>query len=515
MSGFRPFDPVVDDTALRNAVDNATYTSLTDGGEITINANPVLYDISAGSGIKMDFTDPLNPIPTKVEWSAFTAVAPPDIVGDGFTSIAIDGDGGLVALGGAQFSSSQFRLNIVLGTVVHTDSTIENTVSDPIPSYNVSHGILDYLRRAGGIVDGSRIILSNADLTFEQLAGVFTSPFINYANDKLSPSVVSNAAANPKSLTYSRTDGVGGFIAGASTTFIDPDNFDDLSGSLVSVTNNNWTFQPAYFFGQLNLLAVVYGQKEYNSLSLAVDGISLDFADMVINPVITGSATLLGFFVVEEGATDLTDEATAKFFSIGQALSGGSTITVSTLDQLTDTPATKVGSELEVARVNAAGTELEYIPYTRQLAYNAGEASVITAGNPVTDQNVLGGGSADTVYQVKDASGAITFKVKDNGEINMGPFLKMDGDNITVLIDADTGYTLINTGTGPTTFNSSGETVVTNTFRAGAYENLPITSDPSGITGASQVINVVHMTKADHTALPSTDPNILYILRDA
>lgn len=340
------------------------YTSITNGGEITANIDPTKFDVAAGSGRIVDFTDPLNPVTTNVAWSAFIGESVPDIVNDTFTMMYINAAGALIKVGQGFLTNEDYRSFVVLGTVIHSFTEIASIISSPIPAYNTVHSILDYIRKAGGIVTGSDVFLSNADLTFVQGAGVYNDPFVNYGNNILNPTEISNPEEDPKPFNYSMQDGVGGFSPFPASTLINPDDWDDGTGTLNTVAPNKWTFQPAYFFGQINRLAVIYGQKEYDTIEDTIDAISIDFSEMLIDPGIQQGSNLVGFFVIKQGATDLSDGNDAQFFSVGEALGGGGVSPVTTYDGLTDTPTDKTGAALNRVRVNAGETAHEYIDDT-------------------------------------------------------------------------------------------------------------------------------------------------------
>lgn len=293
----------------------APFTGVTTGGEISINAgDAALFDIAAGTGQVVDWTTPSSPVVAFVSWTAFTAEAVPNIAADTFTSVAIDAASLLVQVGNGVFSASQSRSLILIGLLLHPMSAIVSSTSTVTPTYNTIKGMQDYIGALGGIVSGSTLTITNSNLTFGQTSGSFTRPFINYNADKLAPSTIINAASDPTSFNMNRVDGVGGYTADALTTLVDPANYDDLSGSAVPVpASNPWTFQPVYYFGRGNLIAIVYGQKLYSNKSAAVEGTMLDFNGMDISPLILNNGTLLGFFILERGASDLTDPGSAGF----------------------------------------------------------------------------------------------------------------------------------------------------------------------------------------------------------
>ena len=294
-------------------------TSVIDGGLVTVNGgNPALVDVSAGNGRIVDFTDPNNPVITAVSWPDQIGVAMTDISGDSFSILYFNSAGVLQKPGGVTFTPELRRTVIAIATITHVQGTIIKDITDSgACSYNWIHSMMDYFNALGGVVVGSGIQTINPNLTFAQAAGTFTLPFINRSNT-LSPSKINNPFEAVKTINYSYRDGVSGYLTGAPTTNVDPVNYDNNSGTPAPIggPNPDWSWQPVWFFGQFNRVVISYGQFLYNSKEEAVDGISTDFEEFDANPLLVANSELLGFFVMDESATDLTDSATGEFVSI-------------------------------------------------------------------------------------------------------------------------------------------------------------------------------------------------------
>jgi len=138
-------------------------------------------------------------------------------------------------------------------------------------------------------------------------------PFINRANDTQSPTTLITAQESIVTFNTIYRDGVGDFVIIPSVTDIDPDLWDDGSGTLAAVSNNRWTVQRIFFFGQSLDSGVSFGQATYSTLEAAEASIPTE--SPLIAPIFQ-----LGVFVtaliVKKGATDLSDIAVAKFVDI-------------------------------------------------------------------------------------------------------------------------------------------------------------------------------------------------------
>lgn len=304
------------------------YTSVIEGGVVTeaISGTPGLFDLTEGNGRVVEYTDANDPIETAISWPEMLDVAIPDILTETFSSVYFDSNGALQITGGLLTGSELRRNNITLATILHEDNTsITGLTDESVPAYNGVHALVDYAKAQGGAIIGSEITTPNTDLTFAQNAGTFTMPFVNRSS-KGSPITQQNSGTDPVLFNYTYRDGSGGFTPTGLITEIDPTQYDDGSGTLqpVGIPNPDWTWQPVYYFGQANRIVIGYGQIRYNTKEDALSGILTDFSKFVSNPLFA-EGKLLGFFLLEEGATDLTDDSEAEFVLVSSAFSSGGT----------------------------------------------------------------------------------------------------------------------------------------------------------------------------------------------
>ena len=114
-------------------------------------------------------------------------------------------------------------------------------------------------------------------------------------------------------------DGSGGHTLISSVADVDPDQYDDGSGTLATVANNKFTIQRIYLSAISTFTLVEYGQNVYDTLEAA--NAALFTAAHVANPVLTANATHRCWMIVKKSTTDLTDTANAAFIE-APALSG-------------------------------------------------------------------------------------------------------------------------------------------------------------------------------------------------
>lgn len=358
------YTKIIDETT--NSFIQTLDTGIISGGIITINGGDnTLFNVSEGTGRIVNMTDPVNPTFKDISWDAFIGESVPNISGDIVTSLLIDINGDLQKNGNVVATPQVRRLNITLGSVTHPELVISEVLSNPDPVYQTLHAFIDYANALGGIINGSAVRLTNPDKTFSQELGKFTLPYVNYANDINNPSTILNSASLVKDFFYSFQDGIGGFntITPTNGNEVNAEVYDDGSGSLASVPNpNKWQFQPCYFFGQTNQIILIVGQKTYQDKEDVLDAIRTDFSEMVNSPLITENGTLIGYFIIEKGLSDLTDDTEADFVDPDQVTSSGGGGATSYL-QLSDTNDSYLNNAGKVPVVNEAETALEFVEF--------------------------------------------------------------------------------------------------------------------------------------------------------
>jgi hypothetical protein len=298
----------------RNAI-NVSVTGLLSGGELSINVDPTKFDVAAGTGVVVDnHTDPLNPTLTTVSWTAFTAEVPTLIGTEDQSEIAINSAGAIVQQA-TLFTFEQSRDLIILGRLVHPDNVnIIATLMKPRVAFNRDMESEDFLSIIGPLnASGNVVSPTGANLNIDKSAGETFRIGTNYTNSKKRPSITSDPLATALTFSYRWRDGGGGWTRGTDRTTIDPNSYDDGDGTLGTVPNNNFTIQTIFFFGATNSVFLQYGQTVYNTLAAAEAALNDPFD---VDPNFA-EATFRAWLIVQEGATDLSNPAQAKFITAG------------------------------------------------------------------------------------------------------------------------------------------------------------------------------------------------------
>jgi hypothetical protein len=318
--GKSPAAPL--EAATKAFVEGMLTTGVLFGGEISINGlDNATFDISAGSGIIVDHTV-YPPAITNVTWDAFEGVELDNLLTAYATDVAIDENGDLVQQ--SSFSLEELRSVILLGGVDHSNQTnISDVFSIQVPADMAPASVRDLAAAIGDInLRGNVISPNGANLYIDKSSGDVFAFGKNLLNDRNSPhnlSVASQSAATFRRV-YDNGSGVAAFSA--ATQAIDPNKYDDGSGTLEDVANNYWTLQKVSMFANTGNVIVQYGVAEFNKKAEAIAAFGL-----AQFPELSGITTAipLGYLIVKQGATDLSDENQAVFIQAGngRTVSGG------------------------------------------------------------------------------------------------------------------------------------------------------------------------------------------------
>lgn len=294
---------------------NYLSTGLLSGGILTINGgDDTLFDISAGTGIRVDNSDPLVPIVIQVSWDAFIGESLPDISGDFFTSLSIADDGlSVIKIANESPTHAQELTAIYIGNAIHAGSSITSVAFKPVSILNVHHQFKDLADAIGAVNlnDGALVTSNGANLKLNKSEGMTFSLFGNMINNPLDPHHVEHDSESAFVMGGSYRDGAGGFtFTGVEVTDVSTSQYDDGSGSLVSFPGgtNNWTVHALWYFATSNNYVLEFGQSIYSSLAAAVGDIPPN--GFLHNPTLREGGSLRAWIAVKKSSTDLSDTLT-------------------------------------------------------------------------------------------------------------------------------------------------------------------------------------------------------------
>ena len=314
-------------------------------------------DMAAGSGYIYDFTvDPENPIKVHLTWTAFIAIDVDNIATEEQTFFYVENTGTVevpvasVFQNNEPLNSENRRTRLCIGEALHPDhATVFATAGFPILGFDTG-GDVDDIFQSLGIkgIEGVKYTDNGNNLLLDRSSGTFFGRGINNVIGNPNYKAMS-AAVGITLYIYGHMDGSGGFTAVINSA-VDPTMWDDGTGTLATVSTNDFTIQQLWTGAPNELTLPSYGQKVYNTLNAAIDGISEN--NVVTNPALSPNSVLWGWLVIRQDVTDIT-----LAISQGRAVFRENTgITSQPSGAGTDTNAVHVNGLNEIASITAETT---------------------------------------------------------------------------------------------------------------------------------------------------------------
>ena len=321
-------------------------TGIITGGVLSASIGGTTFSVSAGAGQIITYSAGATSVSASVQnvtWSAFNNVAITNIASQPFTYIYIDSSGNLVQQA-TPFTDDQYKEYIIIGHLCHIDlATINLVTNDQNVSYGTAHRLLELIQTFGPIKKtGLSVGANGSNLSVNRTSGEGYIIGSNYSSDQFEPDRISLSAKSPALLCRMYRDGSGGYVfdnnSGSYYNYVDPTKWDDGTGTLNVVNNNQWTVQRLYTFPSApDDIICYYGIDFYNSQGDAL-------ANMMYEPFAEAEITLLnsiflGYLIVRGGATNLSNLGDATFIQSGlfRGLgTGGGSTTNLRLEDLSD-----------------------------------------------------------------------------------------------------------------------------------------------------------------------------------
>jgi hypothetical protein len=299
---------------------NQLSTSYISGGVLTINGDPTKFDMTAGFGVRVDNTDSANPVVTPVTWEGVTAETTDYLLTATTTYLYIDSAGTLIK-SDLWIDPADRRDLIVVGYLDHPSGTITTVRNDPYINTDLQAQLGDLFEALGTFNIDGNIYAPGTLLQVSRSEGSTFMHNEHYHTDPKNPHVIATATESPANIIYYYRDGTGGWVDdNTPVTDIDPDQWDDGSGVLQTVSVGKFTIQTIQFYADYLSNDFQYGQVEYGSMADAVAAIS----DAVEMDSYNDYDTFRGWLIVKRGTTDLNDPAKAKFIPAGRfGVAGG------------------------------------------------------------------------------------------------------------------------------------------------------------------------------------------------
>ena len=365
-------------------------TGILFGGALSATIGGTTFSVTAGIGQIVTQTASISGVVTTVNnvtWSAVVGAAITNIGTSQFTYVLVNSSG-VVIQQTTPFTDAQYKTHIIIGILCHINLASVNLVTNSQNvAYEDPHRLVELITAFGPIKkSGLNIGPNGANLRVNRTSGEAFKIGTNYILDQFEPDVRIIAAETPALLCRVHRDGSGGFIfdvnGGSYYNDIDPNNYDNGSGTLQSVGGSKWTIQRLFFFPN-NPVDIIcyYGTQVYNQFSEA--RANLEFETFDEAQITAENAVFIGFLFVRNAATDLSLSTQAAFLQSGLFRGippgGGGSGGSGTVTSVAATVPAPTSPAFSVAVTNPATTP-----------------SVNITANGTTSQYVRGDGSLET-----------------------------------------------------------------------------------------------------------------------
>lgn len=289
-------------------------SGLKTGGVLSINPSGNTFDVTAGTGVIVEMSDPSNPVVTDISWNTQTniAIANPTAIS---TVVTIDKNG---TIGQIPSTSKTDIVNnntdkIILGTFQHQGTLVINSINNQTANIitSPSHAITDLSIAVGPIVlSGNGLSALSGTLSFQKSEGYFHYIGLNYKDDPEHPSIKLISSQSPVVMINAYQNGTGGFSINAPTNLLDVGKWDDGSGTLATLGTNEYASWRFYMAGSGQIFGL-YPQTKYSTLNDAKLNLLTESVTIAEE---LGTTALIGYIIVRGGAVDLGDSNDALFF---------------------------------------------------------------------------------------------------------------------------------------------------------------------------------------------------------
>lgn len=294
-------------------------TGLLTGGVLSIDTDPTKFDLSAGTGVVIDYT--VNPATiVNVSWSAFNAQTVTGLAGQDQTYILINSSGAIVQQSSFP-TPQQRRENIFVGRLSHSSrTTIGTALSQPDYIQSVASNLYDLIDALGPFnISGNVISANGANMKLNKTSGKVFTRGANYQNNAEDPHLLSQSSGTAFSFGYNtQSSSVPGSVSDVDVT-----NY-DVGGVVTAIGGGTHrsTIQRVYLFptGQVRIL---YGQTAYSTFNEALEAVNSEV--FIPNQILADNAILIAYIVATRTNTSLQNTSTSRIIPAGKfgTVSGG------------------------------------------------------------------------------------------------------------------------------------------------------------------------------------------------
>ena len=291
-------------------VEGMLNTGLLYGGVLSYSASSFL--VTPGAGIIVDHnataSSEINPTINYVTWGPITQSIE-NIVTYQNTFVYIDVSGS-ASQQNVFFAPEQYQFYIPLGKISHYNNVVTNGSSMNVQTaYDIDRQQNVFIRAFGPLkLKGVATSGQTGTLRLNIGSGTAFNLGGAYDNDPNEPSVYNVYTNNTASIIRIYRSGSGYKFdnnGGSYYTTINPGAYDDGTGTLAVVDNNDWSIQRVMVNPITGRAHVYYSQNIYDTYEEAVASISID--EFVESDATAYSYVFSSYLIVKGNTTDLTN----------------------------------------------------------------------------------------------------------------------------------------------------------------------------------------------------------------
>lgn len=295
-----------------------SHTGVITKGTLSINSlDSTKLDNTEYKTLYIDMSDPNSPIVDVLTLLPQSGVTPPNLANVGSLWIGIQrmskGVGSLIF--SHEFTALEKRSIAIIGRVwSNSSTTISGIAQFSEPAWGAEKTLSDLIFAIGTLnIFGNEILPVSNTLRIMKTVG---SSFRAFSGDNLNSPNITEDAEISLITSYGYRLLSSNSSATIAKTFIDPSNYDN-NGILTNISSIKFTIQPVYYYPKSNIIEVGYGQKLYNTLSQAIDGINIDATIISNNNRIDLNGSVLRAWIcLRNDTTNLSDTNKVKFIQV-------------------------------------------------------------------------------------------------------------------------------------------------------------------------------------------------------
>jgi hypothetical protein len=415
---------------------NELSTGVLYGGTITSDYTINKVDIEAGVGqllIKEDNCEYLR----QFSWGTIINYEITDVGSYEYTVIYVDRFG-TIRQRKTMLTDEELETNIVLGIVFHVDNIkVNQIINQKTVPLDTPGRVITFLRKLGLMRIDGLSVEPNSGLKVNRSEGTIFGLGVNYFSGSTNVDELYLSGETFCNILYVYRDGTGGFVydnnGGSFYILVDPNFYDDGSGTLSIVGGTRWSIQRCYLFPENpSEVVIYYGQNRYTSYDEA--RASLEFEVFEEDEISKRNAVFLGYIIIKNGALDLSDPNDCKILQSGfirnLPIGGGGGSGGSTIDTFV--------------------TGFTYDPLNNEftISRNQGEPDLTAIINSVNGLTVNGDldVTGTTTLDVLDVTGVTTLDSLSANSISGTTYLNLPVNYGSFGLTIDGGGSVITTG---------------------------------------------------------------------